>query len=155
MVNEIRNPHDAFFKQLFSQPDQAEQFLSTFLPTEISSHLDLMTLESQPESFVDADLQSHYSDLLYKVSLHNGQLGYLYLLFEHKSYPDRRAILQLLEYQLRIWQQVASKPPWPVVLPILFYHGASRWTYPTAFQAFFEVPRTVAAVYSALSVLAV
>ncbi|WP_083996202.1 Rpn family recombination-promoting nuclease/putative transposase [Desulfosporosinus acididurans] len=31
--------------------------------------------------------------------------GYLYLLFEHKSYPSPKRALQLLKYILNIWEQ--------------------------------------------------
>ena len=41
-------------------------------------------------------MQQHQADLLYQVRLHDGQIAYVYFLFEHKSYPDRLVALQLL-----------------------------------------------------------
>jgi hypothetical protein len=35
---------------------------------------------------VDSELRTHLADLLFRVQLQDGTLGYLYLLFEHKSY---------------------------------------------------------------------
>lgn len=84
-----QHPHDSFFKQTFGQPEVARDFLRNYLPAPVVAHLQLDSLEDQRESFVDPDLQEHFSDLLYRVLLDGGGTAYVYVLLEHKSYPDR------------------------------------------------------------------
>ena len=141
MSRSVPTPHDAFFRQLLAQPEQAQDFINTFLPPEITTLLDLDTLQTNPDTFVDPELQPHYADLLYQADLHDGQSGHLYLLFEHKSNPDRGIFLQLLRYLTRIWEKVSAPPPLPPILAIVFYHGPRRWTIPTEFHTLFDLPQ--------------
>ncbi|WP_245809514.1 Rpn family recombination-promoting nuclease/putative transposase [Desulfamplus magnetovallimortis] len=48
--------------------------------------------------------------MLYKVKL-SGTQGYLYILFEHKSYDDQYLYLQLLEYMVKIWRLFLKQQP--------------------------------------------
>jgi hypothetical protein len=42
---EINNPHDKFFKEIFSKRKNAKDFIEKFLPVEIVNHLKLSSLE--------------------------------------------------------------------------------------------------------------
>jgi predicted transposase/invertase (TIGR01784 family) len=127
---ELSNPHDRVFKRVFSQPDAARDFLHHYLPASVAAALDLSTLTLHPDSFIDADLQQQFSDLLYQTRLAAGGEGFVYLLFEHKSYPDKFVAFQLLRYMVRIWEKTllerthALLPP---ILPLVFYHGLTSW----------------------------
>ena len=57
--------------------------------------------------------------------------GFLYLLMEHKSSPDRFTALQWLHYMTMIWKSVAEHPTTdpghdsrllPVILPLALCH---------------------------------
>lgn len=128
---EIDNPHDAFFKDLFSRPEAVHDFVAHHLPPEIASLLNLTTLEQQAGAFVDDALQAHYSDVLYRVQLHEGGACHIYLLFEHKSRAEKLTPLQLLRYQVNIWTQEAQNNPnlteLTPIFPIVFYHGLGNW----------------------------
>jgi predicted transposase/invertase (TIGR01784 family) len=141
MSDYLTNPHDKFFKDLFSRADAARDFLRHYLPSEVTHLLDLATLEISKDSFIDPDLQEHFSDLLYKVTLHTGQESWVYVLFEHKSYPDAQIAFQLLKYMVRIWEQ-AHKQAQPLlpVLPVVVYHGPQHWRVASQFTALFDLP---------------
>jgi predicted transposase YdaD len=142
-MNSPNNPHDRFFKAVFSREDVAADFLRHHLPAEIASLMTLGSLTIRKDSFVDDDLGEHYSDLLYSVRLHNGQPGFVYVLFEHKSYPEARIALHLLRYLVQIWnQQVKSghRGPLPVILALVIYHGRQTWSIGREFNALFDVP---------------
>lgn len=47
----------------------AGDFLANYLPEKIVKHIDLDRLKIQSGSFVDRDLQEHYSDVLYEVGV--------------------------------------------------------------------------------------
>ena len=130
-MESITNPHDRLFKQIWSDRDAAQDFLSHYLPPEILALMDRETLEVCKDSFIQEDLREYFSDLLYKVSLGNED-GYIYLLFEHKSHSDRLTPLQLLSYFHSIWRLhlKQASPPLPVIVPMVLYHGPTRWTGP-------------------------
>ena len=65
----LNNPHDRFFKEVFSRSDVAADFLRHYLPETVSQQVDLATLELRKDSFIDPDLQQQFADLLYAVRL--------------------------------------------------------------------------------------
>ncbi len=64
--------------------------------------IDVDTLKLQKDSFIDENLQETFSDMLFTVDIDNKE-GYIYFLFEYKSYRGRDISLQLLKYMLAIW----------------------------------------------------
>ena len=128
-MSDIVNPHDKFFKELLSHKDGARDFFIHYLPREILKLLDLKGIEIVKESFIEKELKEYFSDLLYKVSLSESP-AYLYMLFEHKSYPDRLTALQLIEYMVKIWRLHLKQNPGkklPLIIPLVVYHGAEPW----------------------------
>ncbi len=84
-------------------------------------------------------MRNHFSDLLYSVR-HGGKAIKIYLLVEHKSHPDAWVPLQLLRYQVRIWElhrKQQPKDPLPPILPMVLYHGTQRWQTPDRFLGLF------------------
>ncbi len=135
---DITNPHDKFFREVWSRQDIAVDFLANYLPEDVSKHLQLDTLEIQKDSFIEKHLKEHLSDLLYRVKLADGVEGFVYMLFEHKSYPDHFVTVHLLRYMGAIWQQYLKNMSkcernrssgLPLIVPLVFYHGTEDW-YP-------------------------
>jgi hypothetical protein len=71
-MSDINNPHDSFFKELLSQPQNARDFLRYYIPAEIAAEFDLRKLELVRDAFVDEALQEHLADLPYCVKLKRG-----------------------------------------------------------------------------------
>jgi predicted transposase/invertase (TIGR01784 family) len=144
-MSELRNPHDLFFRETFSSLEVARDFISEYLPAEVVSVLDLNSLEIQKDSFIDNDLREHFSDLLYRVMLRNGNEANVYLLFEHKSSPDVQVALQLLRYMVRHWERAQREKvkPLPPVIPIVVYHGQEKWQISENFAALFQGPEAL------------
>ncbi len=146
-MSEIISPHDSFFKETFSKKEVAKDHLINFLPTEVLSALDLDTLEIGKDTFVDPELKEHYSDLLYKVSTKEDSEVFVYILFEHKSHPDSMAALQLLRYMVNIWnthQKQFKSSKFPVIIPLVFYHGVEKWNVGRKFSDIVEKARIYA-----------
>jgi predicted transposase/invertase (TIGR01784 family) len=90
------------------------------------------------DTFIDDDLQEHFSDLLYRVRLYDQRDAYVYILLEHKSYPDPLVAAQLLRYMVRIWNAAMRLPrtkSLPPIIPVVLYHGDSRWNIAPNFGA--------------------
>ncbi len=134
-MSEIKNPHDAFFKQLFARPGVAREFLENYLPAHLTATLDLDSIELVEGSFIDEELQEHLSDMIFRVRLKRGGQAFIYILFEHKSGTDRWVAWQALRYIMRIWEQEKEKGVEKLtpVLPIVFYHGRTRWKFGAEF----------------------
>lgn len=105
MANEPVNPHDAFFKQYLSRPQVAADLLRRQLPADVVALLDLDQLNLTKDSFVDEQLRTHFSDLVYRTMTTTATPVTISLLFEHKSYPDEWVDFQVLRYEVNLWQQ--------------------------------------------------
>ena len=126
----ITHAHDKFFKTTFSDVEIAKDFMKSYLPKDVLDVVDLSTLVPQKDSHVDKKLREQFSDLLFRVDI-NKREGYIYFLFEHKSYNDKMAVIQLLRYMVEIWEEKIVKEKakeLPVIMPLLVYHDKGNWT---------------------------
>ncbi len=128
----VINPHDKLFREVYGDRENAHSFLINHLPEQVLQLVDLNSLEICKDSFIEKDLADYYSDMLYKVSLTDGNQGFIYVLFEHKSYHDRYVHLQLLEYMVKIWrlhikQYKGEIFKLPIVIPLLICHARQEW----------------------------
>jgi predicted transposase/invertase (TIGR01784 family) len=140
---DLNNPHDNFFKAVFSRAEVADDFLRHHLPADIAALIQPGSLEIGKDSFIEPELKEHYADLLYRVQTTTGQPGHDYLLFEHKSRPHPLIALDLLRYMVGIWGQAVKSGqgvPLPLILPIVLYHGRREWQIATDFGSLFDIP---------------
>ena len=140
--DDLPNPHDRLFREIWSDRAVAADFLSHYLPSNILARVDLSSIRISKDSFVESDLRAYYADILYQLSL-SGRPGFIYLLFEHKSRPERWVHLQLLGYLRDIWrlhlkQQGGRRLP--VIVTMLLYHGRRPWSGPSRFMDLMEPP---------------
>ncbi len=136
------NPHDAYFKATFGRIDFAKEFLKNYLPPELVDIINIETLSPEPTSYLTKELKEQFTDLVYKAEL-KGEKAYITFFLEHKSYPDRMVIFQLLKYIISIWEEkirnkikdkkVEEKPfkraeiNLPIIIPLVVYHDKSKW----------------------------
>lgn len=128
-ITNLNNPHDKLFRETWSNLENVRGFLHHYLPADVSRIMDFESLEITKDSFVEKELSEYFSDMLYKVKLSDTP-GYVYVLFEHKSYYEKYVHLQLLEYMVKIWRlclKQNKKAPLPVVIPLLLCHGRRFW----------------------------
>ena len=123
-------PHDAVFKTFLRHPETARDFLDIHLPASLRTLCDLSTLKLESESFIDADLRSRYSDVLWSLHTREGD-GYVYVVIEHQSSADPHMAFRLLRYAMAAMQRHldTGHKELPLVIPMLFYHGC-RSPYP-------------------------
>lgn len=143
----VHHPHDHFFRESFRKPQIIRGFLQEYLPPVLLNQLDLETLQMEDGSYVDEELKMHQTDILYRVQMTNGQTLQLYLLFDHKSAPDRWVILQLLRYMVKIWEEGKPKRKTEFLtptLPLVVYHGEKQWQLATDMHTLFgELPNAL------------
>jgi predicted transposase YdaD len=67
--------------------------------------------------------------------------AYIYFLAEHKSKLDKWTVLQMLGYQLRIWERLKRRgEPLGPIIPVLIYHGEREWQLPTRMEELVPYP---------------
>ncbi len=139
----IENVHDRFFKRIFGDVANVRSFLEIALPEEVRKQLDLSDIQLEPTSYVSEEYRASLSDVVVKLRTRDKQAPVdVYILFEHKSYPDRRVLIQLLRYMFLMWMQDDREgKPLRVIIPVVFYHGKRRWKIPRNFASQFPVSK--------------
>ncbi len=139
--------HDAFAKDMLSNPVMARAFFQEHLPAEVAAHMEWDSLHLEPGSFVKQSLQQAHSDLLFSVRA-SGLPCLLYILLEHQTTVDELMPLRLLGYILEILRahEATHGLPLPPVLPMVLHQGPDRWTVSPNFEDLFELPPALAAI---------
>lgn len=126
-MDTLNQPHDKYFRATFGEVGFTSNLLTSYLPKGLLNLVDMSTLEPQKESYLDEKLQEQFTDLLFRVNINNKE-GYIYFLFEHKSYQDKMVIFQLLKYMIAIWEsKLKGNEPLPVIIPMVIYHDKGTW----------------------------
>lgn len=147
--NSTPTPHDATFRQFLSQSDIARDFMDLHLPAELRAICDLSTLKLESGSFVEEDLRQYFSDVLYSLKTTAGD-GYIHVLVEHQSTPDRHMAFRLMRYAVAAMQRhlEAGHKQLPLVIPVLFYTGKrSPYPYSTCWLDEFDAPALAENLY--------
>lgn len=148
--NTTPTPHDATFRQFLTQPEIARDFMELHLPAELRAVCDLRTLKLESGSFVEDDLRQYFSDVLYSLKTTHGDDGYVHVLIEHQSSPDKHMAFRLLRYAVAAMQRhlEAGHKTLPLVIPVLFYTGKrSPYPYSTRWLDEFTDPALASRLY--------
>ncbi|WP_277269039.1 Rpn family recombination-promoting nuclease/putative transposase, partial [Pantoea septica] len=143
-------PHDAVFKTFLAHPRTARDFLTLHLPPELLAICDLSTLKLESGNFVEDDLRPYYSDVLYSLKTRAGD-GYLQVVIEHQSSPDKHMAFRLMRYAIAAMQRHhdAGHSKLPLVIPVLFYQGKrSPYPYSLRWLDLFREAEHAAALYN-------
>jgi len=133
-------PHDSFWKANLNDPKKAKKLIKTHLSKDIVKHADFSTLEAKPTEFIQHNLRSMVSDVLYSVKI-KGKPAYIYFLWEHMSTAEELMAFRLLLYVAEImkWHLAQGNNKLPLVIPCVIYHGKqSPYPYSTGIFDCFE-----------------
>ncbi|MGL5968537.1 MAG: Rpn family recombination-promoting nuclease/putative transposase [Kluyvera sp.] len=122
--NRTPTPHDLVFKTFLSRMETARDFITLHLPPALLRLCNLETLRLESGSFIEDDLHPYFSDMLYSLKTACGD-GYIHVLIEHQSSPDKHMAFRLMRYAIAAMQRhlEAGNKTLPLVIPILFYQG--------------------------------
>jgi len=140
----IQNPHDTFFREVFTDTQKARELISLALPPQVTSLFDWKKFVHESGTFIDEAMREHHSDILFSTGLIKGDRIKIYILFEHKSYHDIHLFTQLLRYLTQIYTKMKELTP---VIPLVFYHGTGKWKVPETFFDDFRLPREMKPVF--------
>lgn len=125
------NPHDRFTRAMMTNQKVIREFFESHLPDNIKNVLDFSSILPQKDSFVDDKLRLQIADLVYEVKF-NGSPGFIYLLLEHASTPDKLLPFRMIKYMLAIMDQHLKKTQsgkLPFIYPLILYTGDKPYPY--------------------------
>lgn len=127
--------HDHLFKRAFCVPEHAAGELRAVLPQQLCDAIDFSSVRLVPGDFIDRRLLGRFTDALFHADF-RGVQGFIWLLLEHQSAPDRFMALRVLEYLTRIWSDLLRQPhehdrkTLPPVICVVVHHGEAGWNAP-------------------------
>jgi len=128
---EKSSPHDSFFKLVFSDTGVVEDFLREFVGVDVK-------VKSLKPTEKKTKHKKFFLDLAFEAEFKK-QKAEVYIVFEHKSYPDNMAFIQIFTYALSIWEEEIRKgEKLTPVIPVLFYHGKKNYNIPENFSEYFK-----------------
>ena len=118
----VRKSHDSFFRSAFYEKKTVKALLKLVLTRQQLAEIDLQTVKIEKQN---------WADLVVSCRFRNGSPLTMHFLCEHKSYPDRQLMLQLLRYQTHLYVNEGAT----AVLPVTIYHGRNKnWAPQLDFQ---------------------
>ncbi len=134
--------HDGLAKKNLSDPIAAQEFLDHYLPYSCKSLLDLNTLKIEEESFVEENLKQKFSDLVFSINTKNNQKAFIYMLVEAEVSPKYWTAFKLWKYMFLLLEKhkTKKKSKFPLIIPLLLYHGNTPFTVPRNLWELFSEP---------------
>ncbi|MEK7728845.1 MAG: Rpn family recombination-promoting nuclease/putative transposase [candidate division KSB1 bacterium] len=144
-MTNIDNIHDNFFRKVLSEVANARTFLQAHLPEGLQQELDLSEITLDPTSYISEAYKEAFSDVVVKCRMKAKDTPVdVYILFEHKSFPDKKVLMQLLRYMHLMWEKDGDeKKPLRIIVPFVFYHGKDPWRLPRRFVQQFPATERV------------
>lgn len=141
--------HDQFAKLLLDMPGNADAFLRERLPAAVVARLTADLATDRSESFIDPALAEHRGDRVFSLATLDGEPLLIWTMVEHKSSPEGDTLVQILGCLSGAATRGARRRRNPdgtvwivpaAVFAIVLYHGADRWSLPTALGDAYGMP---------------
>ena len=84
-INTVKHNHDKFYKQMMEYPEIAKGFLEYRLNPKFKALVDMSTVKAEKVSFVDDELKSSHSDMIFSVKTKNNSKAYVWKLSLYKK----------------------------------------------------------------------
>ena len=126
------NHHDTFFKGVYSYPEFAfELFKLIFYDSELKAY-DWSQLTPEKDTLGS----NRRADLIFSVPLKADTKVRvkIFILLEHKARYDRNTFEQVLHYLALLRQRIVEEKGYPIIIPVLFYHGKEPWRWPLSLE---------------------
>jgi len=122
----LQTPHDRFFKTMFSKTAVISSFISTYLFPNTKVDIDYNLSSTIKNDTVDGFLNEFRSDIVYRL-FNKTNSHFIYLIFEHKSTPDKKTLVQLKHYLNTIENEIPESEKHEGPILVVIYHGRRKW----------------------------
>ncbi|MBL7816309.1 MAG: Rpn family recombination-promoting nuclease/putative transposase [Saprospiraceae bacterium] len=147
---ERNRDHDIFIKGILSLDELVLLLLNRYIPDDLKPYIDFTSLKLLPDAYIDNRLVAQYSDSVHECRLrterlppHFQQLPNLpnfrfCFLWEHKSskpYNPIEGQVERYRYAIVSADRKNKRAP-SIVIPIILYHGETKWHKKMVFEEF-------------------
>ena len=137
-INSVKHNHDKYFKQMMEYPEIARGFLEYRLNPKFKALVDMSTVKAEKVSFIDDELKSSHSDVIFSVKTKNNSKAYVYsVIVEHMSDIDRlfsvriwRYIINIFEKHLKETKEKDKDVELPLVYPLILSNAGRPYDAP-------------------------
>ena len=138
--NTSTTPHNDFFGKLMTRKKIATALFKRVLPPHILARADFSTLTIYESKHIMLEGVKLYNDIIYSLTLYQGQKVYILLMCEHQSKPHPQMPFRLLRYNIATIADhlEQNNAHIPVIVNIVFYHGREPWNYSTALADYYK-----------------
>ena len=139
-MSKNNSPHNDLFTIIMQNKLAAKELLADNLPKKICSMVDLKNLQLKPDTYVDEALRTRVTDLVFSTTF-NGQPGYIAILVEHQSKPEKLMPHRINKYISSIMDahmKETGKEELCIVYPMIYYAGNKPWNYSTDIFSLFN-----------------
>ncbi|MBL7813675.1 MAG: Rpn family recombination-promoting nuclease/putative transposase [Saprospiraceae bacterium] len=140
--------HDIFIKGILSINELVLLLLHRYIPLDLQPYIDFSTLQALSDAHIDNKLVAQYSDSIHECALVKERLPKsiqdlsdlpnfrFCFLWEHKSSKPTDPIEgQVERYRYAIISSdLKNKRKPSIILPIILYHGKTKWTKKMVFE---------------------
>jgi len=118
---------------MFGKTAVVSSFVSSYLFPDTKVEIDFNLSSAIKNDTVDGFLNEFRSDIVYRLFDKTRSL-YIYLLFEHKSTPDKRTLIQLKHYLNSVENEIPESEKHEGPILVVIYHGRRKWDIPLSFH---------------------
>ena len=138
--NTSTTPHNDFFGKLMTRKKVATALFKRVLPPHILAQADFSTIRIDESKYITLEGIKLYNDIVYSLTLDQGQKVYILLMCEHQSKPHPQMPFRLLRYNIATIADhlEQNNAHIPIIVNIVFYHGSEPWNYSTALADYYK-----------------
>jgi len=125
----LQTHHDRFFKAMFSKTAVVSSFVSTYLFPNTNIEIDFSLSNAIKNDTVGGFLNEFRSDIVYRL-FDRISSQFIYLIFEHKSTPDKKTLIQLKHYLNSVENDIPESEKHEGPILVVIYHGRRKWDIP-------------------------
>ncbi len=133
--------HDGYFRGAMLKVKILRCFLEKSLPKDLVDEIDFESLKPSKESQTSPELRTLYSDAVIDLKLKSSKSISVCMVLEHKSYRDKKDVLQLLTNVINKQHRYASEnPKKPLVptIPVIVSHTGKPRKSKTQIQDLYD-----------------
>ncbi len=137
LLKEVNHLHDRGFRFAVTFPEVRQSLLEMVLPTNIKMLLNMTTIKSFKEIYLDETLNTSICDSTFCIN-YRGSNKFLLVFIEHQSSLDYKMAIRVEDYKNAIRKIIYrnrrkdDERPLPAIYPVILYHGERHYSAPTS-----------------------
>ena len=134
--------HDITRKKLFASKEITRSFIAGIAELE-NIEKNIVDIIPIPTQHFDSKYKKSENDCIWKITLNNDDVVYLYLMLEFQSSIDKKMSYRILRYVMDLTDKIVAennlkKGNYPNIIPIVLYNGDISWNAATNIRDLYQ-----------------